>query len=309
MSVIRGVASNVSPILLAILLAAISFAKEDQKTSLKQQTPASSACGVSLDFDPATELNAVREYTAAVQQLFVNGDFNDVDCLADSARRNKEKFKGGAWKLHNLYAGLYEPKGHATEEDWDEHFKRLERWMAAKPDSITARVALGWSYVNYAWDARGTGAVDSVTDSGWRLFNERLDLAESALAEARQLKTKCPEWYLAMQHVAFDKNWGLARESALLQEAVAFEPGYYYFYRMQAYYLEPKWYGEEGDAERFIAETADKVGGDKGDMLYFQVASYLVCHCGGENLKRLSWPRLQKATRPWKRRQEYRWKR
>ena len=99
---------------------------------------------------------------------------------------------------------------------------------------------------------------------------------------------------MIMQRVALAETWDLPREQALFAQAVAFEPSYYYYYRQHAHYLEPQWYGAEGDAQRFAAQAADAVGGPKGDILYFQIATELMCHCGVEPaLKLMSLPRIQ----------------
>jgi hypothetical protein len=39
-------------------------------------------------------------------------------------------------------------------------------------------------YVQYAWQARGHGAADQVTEEGWKLFHERNTLAQKALEHA-----------------------------------------------------------------------------------------------------------------------------
>jgi hypothetical protein len=84
------------------------------------------------------------------------------------------------------------------------------------------------------------------------------------------------------------------RGTALLDQAVAFEPDYYYYYRQHARYLLPNWYGERGDAEKFVEQVANHVGGGKGDILFFQIASHLICH-GEPNFAFLAWARIQKG--------------
>ena len=159
-------------LLCAIFLTANSFAAVNAKRS--------AACKVSPDFDPETNLHAVDDYKTVVQLLFLHDDYEAIDCIADSARLNKEKFKGGMWKLHNIYAALDRPKGHATEEDWSDHFNRINQWISAKPDSITARVVLAESYSAYAWNARGDGlsgqspiAAGDYLGSAWIRLNLR----------------------------------------------------------------------------------------------------------------------------------------
>src|SRR5207245_8973441 len=83
---------------------------------------------------------------------------------------------------------------------------------------------------------------------------------------------KCPDWYVAMQKVARGQSWDLPQHYVLLQQAIAFEPGYQYYYRIHTDYLQPKWSGEEGDPARFAEESANRVKGDAGDILYFQIA-------------------------------------
>jgi len=128
------------------------------------------------------------------------------------------------------------------------HLRLLKSWVSEKPRSISARVALAEAYLAWASDARGSGYVDTVSESGWKLFEERSAEARRILDKAANLPTKCPEWYVAMQNVALSQNWSLADARALLNQASAFEPDYYYYYRMYANFVLPKWNGEPGDA-------------------------------------------------------------
>ena len=43
--------------------------------------------------------------------------------------------------------------------------------------------------------------------------------------------------------------------------------------------------------EKFTLEVADRIGGDQGDFLYFQLATSLICGCGDE--PNLSWAKNQ----------------
>src|SRR5882672_7963968 len=130
------------------------------------------------------------------------------------------------WRLHNLYAGLDQPtRQHAAEVDWRNHLQRLERWVAARPNSITARVALAQSYTGYGWVARGEDSSNTVSDSGWRLFRQRHARAKAILDQATKLRGQCPEWYVAMQQAALR----LRMEAGAGRRALAAgDYGYYY---------------------------------------------------------------------------------
>jgi hypothetical protein len=156
-------------------------------------------------------------------------------------------------------------------------------------------VALARTYLLYAYDARGHGFANTVSDSGWKLFEVRTTMAKGILDEASNLPTKCPEWYVDMLLVAQNQSWDNDRSRTLFDEAFKFEPGYYYNARVLAAYLLPKWSGEEGATEKFAQDVADRVGGEQGDALYFEVASadYVICGC--EDDPKMSWERIEKG--------------
>jgi len=135
------------------------------------------------EFDASTDVGAFKDYGAAVAQLLQQEDFKKLDCIADAARSGKTTFAGGAPRLHIFYRGLSNIDGHTTEDDWKDRIAELGRRVSASPESITARVALAKAYVNYAWNARGDGFSDTVSDSGWRLFAQRLAKAKTILRE------------------------------------------------------------------------------------------------------------------------------
>lgn len=251
-----------------------------------------------LNGNLSIDVHAVDEYTAAIAHMLKAEEFEELDCVADHARSSKERFSGGTWKIHVLYGGVSEaiqyPVKHATQEDWNNLLQRLQQWKTARPQSITAPVALARAYINYAYDARGEGFASTVSDSGWKLFRERIAEAKRILDQSTARPgRRCPEWYVDMLLVAKDQSWEKADTRALFDEANKFEPGYYYYARVVANYLLPKWSGEEGDTEKFLQEIAESVGESEGDILYFQVASadYVICAC--EDSPHLSWERIE----------------
>jgi hypothetical protein len=275
-------------VLVVILWTGQAVAEPDQEAT--NAPPCSTSVAT---FDPSVDVDALNNYHNAIAQLLKEERFQELDCIADWARSSKARFSGGTSVLHNVYGGLAIPMpGHPTEEDWSTHLQLLERWNEQNPNSITVPIALAESYVNYGWNARGSGYSDTVSESGWRLFTERLAKAKAILDRA---SNKCPEWYVAMQEVAQGQGWEIDQLNALLERAVAFEPSYQYVYRAHATILLPKWQGEEGDAARFSEKAADRLGGDAGDILYFQVAAWIVCGCEESESTRFSWPRLQRG--------------
>jgi hypothetical protein len=253
--------------------------------------PAANAADVNATMNLLSERDDVA-YATRVRTQLQQENFRVLDDVAAAERTGKTRFAGGGWKLHTFYAAVESPKGKApaTEADWADTLDRLKRWLAQQPDSITARVALAYSYLNYGWQARGDGDVSSVTPESKRLFDERVKLAEDELSQVPE--APCPEWYYVMLQVGRAKGWEADDLTALLQRAMALEPEFYYSYQEVALSLMPKWRGKEGDVEKFAEEQANRIGGKPGDILYWQITQSIMSNRElGDIPQHLSWSR------------------
>lgn len=239
------------------------------------------------------------QYANQIAAYLVEKNYGALDQAARDARTNKTRFKGGAWKLYIFYDSLGKPTmgAAATDEDWTYHIARLKDWQAARPESVTAQIALAQTYEIYASQARGGGYANTVSDTGWKLYQERVDMAAATLAEAAKLKEKCPHWYEAMQNVALAQGWDKPQARKLFDDATAFEPTYYHYYREYANYLLPKWYGQPGESEAFAEEISNKVGGKEGKFIYFEIATLVTCQCDSDasNIENFSWPKIKEG--------------
>ncbi len=167
----------------------LSIAAEQNAKSDRCHISETDAAGLSGDL--SVDIHAPHNFMDTAARMLKEEKFVELDCLADHARSGKERLPGGLWKIHALYQGLRQPVPypvHATQEDWPHLLQRLHRWVKARPESITARVALALAYLDYAHDARGSGYANTVSESGWKLFEERT-------AEARRILKVC-KWYL-----------------------------------------------------------------------------------------------------------------
>ena len=188
--------------LLVLAWSGLSSAAEQNANSNPCHISDTEAAGLSGDL--GVDIHALHNFMDTAAHILKEEKFVELDCLADRARSGKERLPGGLWKIHLLYLGLRQPVPypvHATQEDWTDLLQRLQRWAKARPESITARVALALAYLDYASDARGSGYANTVGESGWKLFGERTAEARRILEEASKLAAECPEWYVAMQMV------------------------------------------------------------------------------------------------------------
>jgi hypothetical protein len=252
-----------------------------------------------LEQPVAPKVDEEEPYQSEIESYLDQGDFDRLDEEAHQARVGKTRFTGGAWKLYSLYFAVTTlPEEEPVDDsNWNLRLDKLKAWVTANPESVTAQIALADAYVNYGWYVRGTGYANTVAPGQWELFEQRAMLARAILEKASQLSEKCPYWYEAMQHVAQAQGWKKSEARELMEQAVSSEPGYYYFYREYARYLDPRWYGGDGEVEAFADEISSRVGGKEGAFLYFEIASLLTCQCGSSptHMKKLSWPKIQEG--------------
>lgn len=236
-------------------------------------------------------------YCAHIRSLLLQEDFAQLETIARQNRLEKGRLLGGMWKTSSFYtAASYTSCTQAgTEAEYLSQMALLKKWTAAYPDSVTPRLALAALYVDYAWLARGSGTADTVTGKGWRLFRERIAQVKDILIHAGSLKEKDPQWYSLMQDVAKDEGWDQPDARELMDQALAFEPDFFAYYRNYSIYVLPQWHGNPGDIQALAEEAASKYPEPQGSMLYSRIMSTLACYCGQkpEELRAADWQKLK----------------
>lgn len=225
-------------------------------------------------------------------------DFKSLERIAADLTAHKARFSGGDWKLKRFYEAVSSPpSGYTTERvDWPVRIASIRKWTEQMPDSVYAVIALAEVQVGSAWNQRGTGYADSVTQEGRKGFNAGLDEAEKTLNKIADRRSACPAWFATMQRIGLGSKWDLQRMQSLLDEAVKVEPLYFDFYVEHAQYLMPRWYGTQGDWERFAEKSADSIGGNEGAILYSEICWQISRHYDYETYyteNHVSYPRIR----------------
>jgi hypothetical protein len=221
------------------------------------------------------------EYKARIGKLVAQEDFAQLEKIAQKDRTEKSRLLGGVWKIFEFYDGASEPISSEAlkDSDYARQITRVKKWVAAYPESTTAHLALAYLYLNFAGHARGTGLANTVSESQWGDYNSHTAQAKAVLLEASTLKEKDPAWFYAIQMVTWNEGWDKDHFRELLDQAVAFEPEYYHYYRAYANYILPQWYGEPGELQAFAAEASSKIPEPNGSMIYFRMIGSIACYC------------------------------
>jgi Domain of unknown function (DUF4034) len=247
---------------------------------------------------PSVPAETDEQYAARINNLFLGENFAELEKMEQQNRIEKGRVRGGIWKSSSFFSAVALPRGEELKDsDYDFRISTAKKWVAAYPDSAAARIALANVYSAYAGFARGSGFADSVSDAHWKLYHSRVAQAKQVLLEAAALKDKDAHWFDVMMQVSNAEGWDPAQERELFDQAVAFEPSYYHFYRRYANYLLPQWYGQPGDVESFADEIAAHRQEPESSIFYFEIVGTLTCYCqkGMEALSQTSWPRTKQG--------------
>ncbi len=245
--------------------------------------------GAAVVDQPEEEIKALR---AKARNYFKANDFQGLEDMVAEVRSGPPVGGSGSWQLQHFYSAL-DPSRKDAEGVWKQHESTLQAWEKAFPQSITARIAHGRFLISYAWQARGAGWANTVTDDGWKAFGERLQAAEKILADAREMQPRDPMWWREKMTLALGQGWSRTQEASLFAEAKKNFPQFYLYDTAHAYYLLPRWYGEEGDWEKSAEEEMQKPEG-LGAEGYARVVVHLMDYYG--NIFReshASWPKTR----------------
>ena len=119
-------------------------------------------------------------------------------------------------------------------------------------------------YLDYAWEARGTGWARDVSEAARRLFIDRLDIVEEALNKAWKYDQSIAETPMAGLRLELGQGKGRERMEMWYKRALAFPQNHSEAIRQKLWYLEPRWYGSEEECLAFAREIM------KSDLYYDQ---------------------------------------
>jgi hypothetical protein len=137
----------------------------------------------------------------------------------------KTQLKAGQWMEAKAYlSALKDPDAlSATIEILSEGPGPvpIDAWVKAEPHSALPLLLRGRNRIYWAWEARGGGTANTVTDDGLRAFVQRLALAEDDLRAAASLDANDATAYGYLLIVGRGLSHSLEECQALFKEATA----------------------------------------------------------------------------------------
>jgi hypothetical protein len=142
-----------------------------------------------------------------------------------------------------------------NKQQFDAFYKAIEKPLFANRGSdYRTWFFKGKYYRKYAWDARGGGYADKVTEEGWRLFRERIAIAEEALEKAWKMNPTDARIPTEMVEVIVGQQKSRERMDLWFARAMKLDTNNYDACRFKHRYLMPIWYGSEEEMLEFGRE-------------------------------------------------------
>jgi hypothetical protein len=247
----------------------------------------------------------LQDFFHQVETLLMHGKFDKLETQAATYRDVDVRFAGGYPKLHYFYEalGVFHGKPCGCKPlftsllNFSEKEAAIQAWMAAKPGSITAAIAMARLWTNYGWDARGPAFAEKVPDSDMRLFADRIN---RGLAYLRALDPRSDaniyQLYMQSTGTLLGGN-GRSAIYMIYQHATESFHTYYPYYMVMANYLQPKWFGTQGDLDQFLRSLL-KEDRDTGLIEYSFAAEALDKQNVSGNVYKefgMDWPTLKRA--------------
>lgn len=124
------------------------------------------------------------------------------------------------------------------------------------PANVMAGVLDGRFYTTYAWNARGSGWSNTVSQDGWHLFAERLAKAEEILTPLQEKHPEEAAIDRVMMTVALGRQEPRDQMELWFQRGIKADPDNFPIYMAKRYYLLPRWYGSDQIVWDFGKECA-----------------------------------------------------
>lgn len=220
-------------------------------------------------------LSTADEVLKAVRVLVNASAFEELDELATNLRETKARTSSGYPALlffhRAIVQGLDEPA--MTPATWEANESYARKWIKARPESSTAHLLVADIFSNRAWQIRGGGYANSVTESQWKGFKEFSSKAQAYLSQCYEICSKDPKWYSLMLESMRSSSAPSEVYFRTFVEGFERFPEYDPIYGEVAAHLAPKWGGSVETFEAFARQVTSKFSPDTRDSVYARIYS------------------------------------
>lgn len=224
----------------------------------------------------AHELHDRAAIKGSVAALMSQGDYQQLEELAQTYRSSQARTSSGLWKLTMFYGGLklFFDTEQREPAFWSSRKDSVAKWVSLYPSSPTARMAYATMLLNRAWSFRGGGYAVTVKSEDWEPFRHYTEQARLYLEEHKDLASVDPYWHEMMITIAYLQNWSSERFQVVLEEGLSRHPSFYQIYFAAMDYYAPKWGGSTDAIEEFAKVSLEYTQATEGFGMYARIYWY-----------------------------------
>lgn len=215
---------------------------------------------VLLSFNASAELRAKNQekiYKQFVIDKVYKRDFVSLEKEATTLTTQDERMEDGLSKLSLFYNTLYEAFGGFTgPKGWESLDAELTLLQAKDPSSVNATFMHVTAMQAKAWEIRGSGYANTLTQLQWYGFQAFMLKARDVLDEQKARLSGSPVWYTKRVAIGLYTNEPKSKLKAIFQEGAGKFPDYEgLFFNMGLVYF-ARWGGSLSEMETFINESS-----------------------------------------------------
>ena len=150
----------------------------------------------------------------------------------------------------------------------------MRKWVKSDPESRDAYLCLGAKLIQSAWDARGYGRGNEISEKSWEKYSEYLDEAGVALSKCIELDDNDATPWAYLLVVATGLSFDRDDKDYYFENAVARDPENWAAHMHMIIAISEKWGGCNREMVKFAKEASNKA--PKGsDLSLLFVKAYL----------------------------------
>ncbi|GAA2593217.1 hypothetical protein GCM10010435_85230 [Winogradskya consettensis] len=156
----------------------------------------------------------------------------------------------------------------------------IDQWVAAEPHSALPFLVKGSHAAGWAWQARGNGGADTVSQEQFAVFFRRLKVAEDALDDAIARDPDNPIAWTELIHTAVGRQLGLEEAERRFEQVIARNRWHRGAYHVLLQQKCAKWGGSDELALDFARRTVAAMpdGNPLGTLIawaHFEIAAQI----------------------------------
>jgi hypothetical protein len=139
-----------------------------------------------------------------ISGLFVRGDYESLETIANTYRVKKLKTSSGLDKLNHFYSAMDDVLSLSpqNESHRPELEKQVAKWLESYPTSTSAHSAHAQMLLQHAWSIRGKGYSHTVKPENWAPFKEYVQKANTYLNDNAKYSSNDPRWDMMKLSIA-----------------------------------------------------------------------------------------------------------